>query len=69
MRFAYALVFALLGAITAFAAPSGEKLAKRASRTSPPAGAKVVRASGAASGEFSTVQVSNAYAMAEFALN
>jgi len=56
MKFAYALVFALLGAIPTFAAPSGSKLAKRASRTSPPAGAKVVRASGAASGEFSTVQ-------------
>jgi len=56
MKFAYAQLFALLGAISAFASPLTSNLVKRASRTSPPSGAVVVRQSGATSGQFTTVQ-------------
>jgi len=56
MRFAYAQLFALLGAISTFASPLTSNLVKRASRTSPPSGAVVVRQSGATSGQFTTVQ-------------
>jgi hypothetical protein len=50
------LLVSLVAVPSVCAAPS-QKLVKRASRTTPPAGAIVVRASGATSGQFTTIQV------------
>jgi len=49
-------LLSLLFLTTPFVSGASTKLVKRASRTSPPSGAIVVRATGTQSGEFSTIQ-------------